>query len=283
MMKKLIYTITFSVATVLSTTAQLQTPKASPLAKLEQKVGVTDIKIDYSRPSKNDRIVFGNVVPFDEIWRTGANENTKFTTSDFLIFGKDTLKAGTYALYTKPGKEKWEIIFYTDASNWGNPVKWDESKVALRTNAIISTSTSSVETFSISLEELEMNSATLQFAWDKTIATVKFNVPTDAKVVSSIQKTMAGPSASDYYASGTYYFNQKKDLKQALTWVSKAIEMQGEDTYWMLRTKALIQAELGDKVGAIESAKRSITAAEKAGNLGMVKQNKDSIEQWSKK
>ena len=111
-MKKSIYTLLFSVALSTLSTAQLQTPKASPLAKFEQRVGLTDIKIEYSRPSKNERVIFGNVVPFEEIWRTGANENTKFTTSDFLIFGTDTLKAGTYAIYTKPSKESWEIIFY---------------------------------------------------------------------------------------------------------------------------------------------------------------------------
>ena len=98
-------------------TAQLPRPMASPQAKVEQKVGLTDLKVEYYRPSKNNRIIFGEVVPFEEIWRTGANENAKFTSSDAVVFGKDTLKAGTYAIFTKPSKDSWEIIFYSDYCN----------------------------------------------------------------------------------------------------------------------------------------------------------------------
>ena len=282
-MKKIIYTLISTVIITVSSTAQLQTPKASPLAKIEQKVGLTDIKIEYSRPSKNERNVFGNVVPFDEIWRTGANENTKFTTSDFLVFGTDTLKAGSYAIYTKPSKENWEILFYKETTNWGNPEKWDDSKVALKTKAKVTSLANQVETFSISLENLETNSATLNFTWDKTEAKVNFKIPTDAKVMSNIQKTMTGPSASDYYNAGNYYFAEKKDLKQALIWVSKAVELRGESAFWMVRTKALIQADLGDKKAAIETAKLSLAAAEKDGDKYYIDLNKASIEEWSKK
>ena len=282
-MKKIIYTLISTVIITVSSTAQLQTPKASPLAKIEQKVGLTDIKIEYSRPSKNERTVFGNVVAFDEIWRTGANENTKFTTSDFLVFGTDTLKAGSYAIYTKPSKENWEILFYKETTNWGNPEKWDDSKVALKTKAKVTSLANQVETFSISLENLETNSATLNFTWDKTEAKVNFKIPTDAKVMSNIQKTMTGPSASDYYNAGNYYYAEKKDLKQALIWVSKAVELRGESAFWMVRTKALIQAELGDKKAAIETVKISLAAAEKDGDKYYININKASIEEWSKK
>ena len=282
-MKKILFTIGSSFVLTMTSTAQLQTPKASPIAKFEQRVGLTDIKIEYSRPSKNERIIFGNVVPFDEIWRTGANENTKFTTSDFLVFGTDTLKAGSYAIYTKPSKENWEILFYKETTNWGNPEKWDDSKVALKTKAKVSILANEVETFSISLENLETNSASLNFTWDKTVASVNFKIPTDTKVIQNIQKTMAGPSASDYYNAGNYYYAEKKDLKQALIWVSKAVELRGESAFWMVRTKALIQAELGDKKGAIETAKLSLAAAEKEGDIYYVNLNKASIEEWSKK
>ena len=282
-MKKTLFTLASSFVLTMTSIAQLQTPKASPLAKFEQRVGLTDIKVEYSRPSKNERVVFGNVVPFDEIWRTGANENTKFTTSDFLVFGTDTLKAGTYAIYTKPSKENWEILFYKETTNWGNPEKWDDAKVALKTKAKVSVLATEVETFSISLENLETNSATLNFTWDKTEATVNFKIPTDAKVMSNIQKTMTGPSASDYYNAGNYYYAEKKDLKQALIWVSKAVELRGESAFWMVRTKALIQADLGDKKAAIETAKLSLAAAEKEGDKYYIDLNKASIEEWGKK
>ena len=109
-MKKLL-SVLFLMNLGITLNAQLHAPKLSPIAKVEQRIGLTDIKIEYSRPSKNDRLVFGDVVPFNEIWRTGANENTKITLSDAMVFGKDTLVAGTYAIYTKPSASTWEIIF----------------------------------------------------------------------------------------------------------------------------------------------------------------------------
>ncbi len=282
-MKKILSIFAVSVLTFVNVSAQLQTPRKSPFSKIEQRIGLTDIKIEYSRPSKNERVVFGDVVPMDSIWRTGANENTKFTTSDNIIFGSDTLAAGTYAIFTRPGKDAWEILFYGDATNWGTPDVWDNKKVILKTKAKVSALTSVVETFSISIDDLKSESANLNFTWDKTIASVNFKVPTGEKVMSNIKKVMEGPSANDYYASANYYFTEKKDVKQALIWATKAVELKGDDAYWMLRLKALIQADLGDKKGAIETARKSIIAAEKEKDQHYVDMNKMSIEEWGKK
>jgi hypothetical protein len=279
-MKKLI----ISAILLLSTQAftQINVPKASPLAKTEQKVGLTDITIQYSRPGKKDRDVFGDVVPFGEIWRLGANENTKITSSDALIFGKDTLKAGTYAIYAKPNNDKWEIFFYTETTNWGTPENWDDKKVALKTIAQVLLSNDVIENFTISLDNLQSAGATIQFAWDKTRVNVPFTLNTKDKVLSNIKKTMDGPTANDYHQASNYYFQEKLDLKQALIWSTKAVEMRPE-AYWTLRLKAQIQAANGDYKGAIESAKKSIEAAEKDGDGNYVKMNKASIEEWSKK
>jgi hypothetical protein len=282
-MKNILTSIALSVGTILSVSAQLQTPKASPLAKIEQKVGLTDFKVEYSRPSKNGRVVFGDFIAMDSIWRTGSNENTKFTNSDAIVFGKDTLKAGTYALYTRPGKDSWELIFYSDVTNWGNPEVWDASKVVLKTKAKVSTLANVVETFSISFENLESSSASLNFTWDKTLVSFDFSVPTDVKVMANIKKTMAGPSANDYFGAANYYYTEKKDLKEALVWVNKAIELRGESAYWMLRLKSLIQADLGDKKGAIETATKSMASAEKENDQYYAGMNKTSIAEWSKK
>jgi hypothetical protein len=262
-------------------TAQLA-PQASPLAKVEQKVGFTDVTIQYSRPSKNGRTIFGDLVPLNELWRTGANENTKITFSDGVAFGKDSLKAGTYAVFTRPGKTNWEVIFYSDATNWGLPENWDDSKVALRVNAKPVAVTDIVETFTISIDKLQTNGANLTFAWDKTKVIVPFAVPTDVKVMANINRTMAGPSANDYNGAANYYLTNKKDLKQALEWSNKATEMDKE-AFWMLRTKSLIQAELGDRPGAIASAKAGLALAEKAGNKDYQKMFNASIAEWSKK
>jgi len=262
--------------------AQITTPKASPLAKIEQKVGLADITISYSRPGKKDRVVFGDVVPFGEIWRFGANENTKITSSESLIFGKDTLKAGTYAIFTKPTKDSWEVYFYTETTNWGTPEKWDDNKVALKLKTPVTNLNDVVENLTISFDNLQNSGATLQFSWDKTRINLPFALNTKDKVLASIKKTMDGPTANDYHQSANYYFQEKLDLKQALIWSSKAVELRPE-AYWMSRLKAQLQAANGDYKGAIETAKISITAAEKDGDQNYVKMNKTSIEEWSKK
>lgn len=279
-MKKI---IVFSFALiVLNSYAQITTPKASPLSKIEQKVGLADITISYSRPGKKDRVVFGDVVTFGEIWRFGANENTKITSSESLIFGKDTLKAGTYAIFTKPNKDKWEVYFYTETTNWGTPEKWDDQKVALKMTAPVTALNDVVENLTISFDNLQNSGATLQFSWDKTRINIPFALNTKDKVVVSIKKTMDGPTANDFHQAANYYFQEKLDLKQALTWSTRAVEMRPE-AYWMSRLMAQLQAANGDYKGAIETAKKSMVAAEKDGDNNYVKMNKTSIEEWSKK
>jgi tetratricopeptide (TPR) repeat protein len=281
-MKKILFSLLIASAAALNAHSQIQRPMASPQGKVEQKVGLTDIKIEYYRPSKNGRVVFGDVVPFDELWRTGANENTKFTCSDPVVFGKDTLKAGTYAIFTKPAKEAWEVIFYTDITNWGTPDEFDEKKVALRSKAKVAAMNDVTETFTISIDNLTIKTADLNFTWDKTRVTLNFSVPTAKKMNASIDKVMAGPSGGDYYAAAEFYFKEKQDMKKALEWVNKAVEARPE-AYWILRLKSQIQAELGDYKGAIETAKLSMASAEKDGNKAYIDMNKASIEEWQKK
>lgn len=280
-MKNLLIAATLFTATIV--TAQIKTPAPSPAAKTMQTVGLTDVTVEYSRPAKKGRTIFGDLVPFDKMWRTGANKNTVITTSDILIFDKDTLQAGTYAIFATPMKEAWEIIFYTNTENWGAPEKLDDKKVALTTKAMVSTTAEVTESFTISIDNVSANGAHLVFSWDKTKAKVPFAVATKTTVMANIEKTMAGPTAADYYAAGDYYYSQKKDLKQALEWVSKGIDMRGGSPFWMLRKKSLIQAELGDYKGAIETAKLSLEGAKKANYDNYIKMNEASIKEWSAK
>lgn len=265
-------------------TAQIQVPQPSPSAKIEQQVGLSKVTVNYSRPGMKGRTIFGDLVPYGEKWRTGANNNTTISfDTDVEINGKE-LKEGTYAIYTVPGKDKWEVIFYKDSNNWGLPQQWDESKVALKATANVQEMPMAMETFTILIDELQNDSAALNFIWENTVATLPINVPTDERAMASIQRVMNGPSANDYFAAATYYHDENKDNKQALEWVNKAIEMQGADApFWMLRRKSLIQADLGMKKQAIETAKLSLAAAEKAGNKDYVKMNKDSLKEWGAK
>lgn len=280
-MKKLIFTLAVGVFTQLN--AQVLTPKASPVAKIQQKVGLADIQIEYSRPGAKGRVIYGDLIPYGQMWRLGANENTKITSSEALIFGKDTLAAGTYALFAKPGQTNWELYFYADYSNWGLPEPWDAKKVVLQTNAAVQKTQDFQENLFIGIDALSNNGGVLQIIWENTKVTLPFSLNTKAKVLASIDKTMAGPAANDYHAAATYYFNENLDLKKALEWSTKAVELRGPSAYWMTRLKAQLQAANGDYKGAIETAKISMEAAKADGDDAYVRSNQKSIDEWSKK
>ncbi|MDG3582148.1 DUF2911 domain-containing protein [Galbibacter pacificus] len=278
-MKRLILAVCVAFVSYLAE-AQIQTPQPSPKSKLEQKVGLTDVTVEYSRPSMRERVIFGDLVPYGQVWRTGANQNTIITFSDDVKVGGTQLKKGSYALYTKPGQDNWEVYFYNDTNNWGNPEKWDESKVVAKVSAEAYELPFDVETFTIDVDNLTNNGASFGIFWEKTYVSVPFEVPTVEKTQANIEKVMNGPNAGDYYAAAVYYLQEDKDLDKAEEWIDKAVSMQKEPPFWMLRQKSLIQAKNGDTKGAIETAKQSMAAAEKAGNQDYVKLNQKSLEEW---
>jgi len=261
--------------------AQIKTPQPSPKSKLEQVVGLTDVSIEYSRPAMRGRAIFGGLVPYGKLWRTGANANTKITFSDNVTIDGNEVKKGTYAIFTTPNEESWDIIFYSESNNWGTPKKWDDSKVAAKVTVKAEPIPFDVESFTIDINNISNNGARLEFIWEKTWVGMDFEVPTEEIASKSIEAAMAGPSGNDYFQAATYYHTEGKDLNKALEWMKKATE--GENPpFWYLRRMSLIQADLGDKAGAIETAKKSLTSAEKAGNAGYIKMNKESIAEWSK-
>ena len=262
--------------------AQIKTPAPSPSAKIEQAIGLSDVSVDYSRPAMRGRTIYGNLVPYGKLWRTGANMRTKFTTStDLSIEGKD-LKKGTYAILTVPNKDTWDVIFYTEYKAGGAPATLDESKVAAKVTVKTHSMNGSMENFTFGFGDLsDSSSGMMHIMWEKTRVSLKIETPTDAIATKSIEKVIAGPSANDYFGAASYYHSTGKDLNKALEWVTKAVEMN-PDAFWMSRQKSLIQADLGDKKGAIASAQTSLAVAEKAENADYVKMNKESIAEWSK-
>lgn len=281
-MKKFIALSLLLIAGICS--AQISIPQASPISKVEQTVGLTQIKVDYHRPSAKGRAVYGELVPYGKNWRTGANENTTITFSqDVIIEGKPLVK-GTYALYTTPKADSWDIIFYKDTNNWGLPEEWSEEKVALKTAAKPESLNRLVETFTISFNNVTTEAANLELSWEKTLVSIKIEVPTQKIVLKTIEDTMDGPSANEFYTCSQYYYQSNTDLNKALTWINQGIALSGDKVpFWYNRLKSLIQFKLGDKKGAIETAKLSLAGATAAKNEDYIKQNKDSIELWSKK
>ncbi len=266
---------------LVSAEAQIMTPAASPGSKVETTVGLTTVSLDYSRPSKNGRKIFGDLVPFDALWRTGANKNSMVTFSDDVMISGKEVKKGSYAIFAKPGKTSWEVFFYSDTENWGTPEKWDDSKVAAKV-MVTPQSINTVETFTINVGNVTSESFHLEIMWDNVLVPVKIEVPTDKKVSATITSVMAGPSANDYANAARYYRESKKDLKQALVWMNKSIEM-GNDKFWILRQKSLIEADMNNYKAAIATANLSLAKAKEAGNNDYVKMNTDSIAAWSKK
>lgn len=281
-MKKIILALVIS-CIGLGTSAQVKTPAPSPKSTLTQMVGLTEVTVEYSRPSKKGRTVFGDLVPYGKLWRTGANQNSMITFSDDVVINGQTLKKGKYALFTTPKVDMWEVIFYTDTDNWGTPENWNVNKVALSTNVDAKMLTNTVETFTIGINGLDNNFGMLELSWDKTLVSLKFEVPTQKTAMASIEKVMAGPTSGDYFASAQYFYQSNGDLNKALEYVNKAIDMNKDKPFWYTRQKSLIQAKLGDKKGAIETAKISLAAATAAKNDDYVKMNNDSIAEWSKK
>lgn len=281
-MKK-ITLLLFVVLASYSLEAQITTPAPSPFSKLEQKVGLTDVTVEYSRPSMRGRTIFGDLEPFDKVWRTGANAKTKITFGDDVKIDGQEVKAGTYAIFAKPSVSSWEVFFYTDIDGGGTPQDWDDSKVAAKTTAQVYPLPVDIETFTITIDDLKTNSANLGLMWEKVYVAIPIEVGADAAVMSSIDKVMAGPDAGDYYTAAVYFLKEGKDIKKAKEWIDKAITMSEKPQFWQLRQQSLIYAKAGDKKGAIEVAKKSLAAAEEAGNMDYVKMNKDSLKEWGAK
>lgn len=262
--------------------SQITTPAASPGGKIEQRVGLTDIKVDYSRPSAKGRVIFGAdaVVSYGNFWRTGANSATKISFSEDVTVEGQALKKGDYAVLTKPSATTWLVNFYKyDSGNWSSYIeKAPDASVTVNPikNGI------SLETFTIDINNIESAKATLNFMWDKLIVPVKIGVEFDKTVMTNIEKVMAGPSTNDYYAAASYYHDNGKDLEQALEWIQKATKVE-KPMFWQVRREALILADLGRYKEAIAAATLSKDLAAKADNQEYVKMNEKSIMDWAKK
>ena len=263
---------------------KITTPQPSPKATVEQRVGLTDISVEYSRPGVKGRAVFGDLVPFGKTWRTGANSNTKVTFSSDVSIDGQTLNAGSYGLYTVPNENSWEIIFYSESDNSGVPRDWDDTKIVAKTSVEVYSMPMNVETFTITFDDVSGTSATLGILWEKTYVGIKLEVPTDKLVSETIDAVMAAsPEAGDYYNAAIYYRQQDLDIKKANEWMEKAMSLTEKPAFWQLRQQSLIYAKMGDTEKAIAVAEKSLELSKKAGNEAYIKMNTQSLAEWSLK
>lgn len=259
---------------------QLKTPAASPLQTLEQAFGLSNIKIEYSRPSVKDRVIFGDLVPFDKIWRTGANAATKITFGEDVSIEGSKLAAGTYALYTMPGKTSWAILFYKDMDLGGDVENYKKENEALRVTVTPSALSEKVETFTINVGNVTPVSASLEFSWDKTKAACRLSTEIDEKVMKNIESALAKDSRP-FYQAANYYYENNKSLDSAFKWVNLAFQ-NNPKAYWIAHLKAKIQKKMKDSKGAIESAEKSLALAREDKNEDFVKLNEKLIAELKK-
>ncbi len=262
---------------------ELKTPAPSPKATITQAVGVMDVAISYSRPGVKGREIFGGLVEYDKMWRTGANATTTLKFSDEVSLEGNKVPAGEYGLYTIPGKTEWTIVISKSIGSGLGEYKEEEDVTRFKVKSV--NLSSPVERFTIEVADITNNSANIVLRWDKTEAAFKMECDTDAKVMGQIKEIMKNPpkdKAGVYYQSANYYFENGKDMKAALGWVNTAVELN-PDGFWMIRLKSRIQAELGDYEAAIETAKLSAESAKKAGNDQYVKYNQEAIAMWEEK
>lgn len=263
--------------------AQVKTPAPSPGASLTQTVGVSEISIDYSRPGVKGRKIFGDLVPYNEMWRTGANGSTDISFSTEANIGGVDIKAGKYGLYTIPSEKEWTVILYGDPDVSGVPGdKYDEKLEVAKFKVPSTTMPMKIETFTILISNVTDGSADIMLLWENTSVSIPVKFSTDKMVTESIDKVMNGPSVGDYYQSARYYFDNGKDLNTAYKWIAKATK-ENSSAFWMLRLQSQIEAGLGKYKEAIASATKSKELAEKAGNKQYVKYNEEAIKEWSNK
>ncbi len=255
--------------------AALEFPAASPASTLKQRVGLTDIEVVYSRPGVKNREIFGNVVPYGKVWRTGANAATKLVFSTPVKLNGTEVPAGTYALMTIPGKDEWTIIINKGSEQWG-AYKYDEKNDVARFKAKPVKMSWKLENFTIEFNPIKEDTADMNLAWSDTKVPIEVKVDFVDKLHAEIEKVMASDEAKKpYFQAASFYYNHGFDLKKAKEWVDKAIAER--DAFFMVHLKAQILAKEGDKAGAIAAAEHSKELAQKADDGAYVRLNDELL------
>jgi tetratricopeptide (TPR) repeat protein len=274
------------IALLVATSAQgqLKLPALSPTAKITQDFSTSSIEISYSRPSMRGRKIFGDVVPYGKVWRTGANAATKIKIGEDLEIAGHKLKAGEYAVYTIPNKDKWEIIFNTGTGNWGTDGYGTENDVA-RFTVKPSTIDGNCQTFTILITDLTFTTCKIEMVWERTRVVLPVVAHNEENISMNIDKVINHPAAPPYFQAANYYFETDQKLDLALSYTNKALE-DNPKAFYMWYLKARIEKKLGNKEEAIAAARKSMETAKGSANENEYMHNNqkllDEIEKQSK-
>ncbi|UKJ08032.1 DUF2911 domain-containing protein [Solitalea lacus] len=279
-MRKTLFTMLAAIAIAMTgatTMAQgVKMPAPSPTQTIKQDFALSSIELTYSRPGIKGRKVFGDLVPYGKLWRTGANAATKIKFGEDVKINGMAISAGEYVLYTIPSEGDWEIIINKGLKNWGvDGYKQEEDVV--RFKAKTRKLPFSVETFTMTVDNMTANTADIDLMWDNVEVYFTVTAEIDSKIMASIDEAMKGDK-KPYFQAASYYFDTNRDLKQALTWADEAVKQQ-PDAFWVMHLKAKIQYKMKDYKGAIATAEQSKSVAAKANNNDYVALNDKLIAQ----
>ena len=277
-MKKIIIAVFIAFA-CLATEAQIKTPAPSPTQTIKQDFGLSSVELSYSRPAVKGRKIFGDLVPYGAVWRTGANSATTLTFGDEVKIGGTKIPAGKYGLLTIPDKGTWTIIIskQTDVTS---PSAYKKEMDVVRVPVSVSKMKSPAESFTMQFANITPTKCDLQISWDKSAVTLPIETEIDSKVMASIESAMK-TDKPPYFQAAMYYMDNGKDLNQALTWFNKAVEAQPE-AYWVQHQWANCLAKLGQKNEAKAAAMKSKELASAAKNEDYVKLNDKLLKELAK-
>jgi len=261
--------------------AQIQIPASSPASTLSQMVGLSKVTIEYNRPSVKNRKVFGDLVPYGKVWRTGANKITTITFDKDVLVNGQKIAAGTYGFCTIPGQKEWTLIFNSDNQQWGT-YGYDQKKDVLRLTAKPERRIVKQEHLTIGFDAFTAMSSDIVISWENT--TVRFKVEHNAKdqIMAEIEEKTSKPDATTdtYSDAASYYLENNLDANKALAWADKVVEKDKQ--YWTYGLRARILAKLGQCDKASADAKLSLEMAKKENDPAYVKMAEKVLAQCSK-
>lgn len=228
--------------------SQIKKPSLSPRVIANYKVGLAKMELDYGQPSANGRSIFGALIPYDRLWRTGANSSTKITFDQAVQLAGNTIPKGTYGLYTIPHKTEWTIIIHKNATLWGAG-NYKQEEDLIRFNIPVTPLKDKVETLNIYAEAFNANGGNLVITWENTKVVIPIFIDSDARIFQEIEEKIFNAkediNAQTYFDAAQFYYHKKKDLPQAVQWFDKAIAMR-PNAFWYVYYRAELAYTLGD-------------------------------------
>lgn len=248
--------------------SQLRTPPLSQKQKVEQKVGFTEVTIEYCRPLMRGREIFGGLEKYGEVWRTGANRNTQITFSEPVTVSDTELKADTYTLFTRPNVKEWQVYFYPYDNNYGVPEDFSEDKAVASLTVPVFELNRTFQNLVINLENVTENTADLSLIWERTYIAIPLKFTTEAKILEKIDNIVNSHSG-DYYTAAKYYLDTERNLEKAKTFIQTAIDMReqpgGKPAFWIYELQAEILLANKEKKAALKAAEKALEMAKPRG------------------